>query len=81
LELTRRGLKHDTGLLAAGRNRERLTRIILEQEAAYLGNLAKVNELVEDVKRARRKAKDEKRRQAEAIREKFQHDAEKFIGE
>ena len=49
-------------------------------QTAYFNNLARVNSLVETVKRDRRIAKDDRRRNAEAEREKYQHDAEKFIG-
>ena len=58
-----RKLKYDVSPLAQSRARERMLRIITDQEDAYLANLEKINELVENVKKDRREKKDEKKRE------------------
>jgi Leucine-rich repeat (LRR) protein len=79
MEMANRHLKYESGLMAGSRNRERLLKILNDQEAAYLDNLSKINEMVENVKRDRRMKHDEAKREAEAVRDKYMHDAEKFI--
>ena len=61
-EFQKRGLKYDPSPLAQSRARERLNRIITDQEDAYLENLKKINDIVENVKKDRRQKKDDKKR-------------------
>lgn len=77
-EFTRRKLKYDSSLLAAARNRDRLYRIVTDQEEAYLANLQRINEVVENVKNSRRHKTEEKKRAAGAHKEKLLNDAHKF---
>lgn len=77
-EMAKRKLKHDSNILAAPRNRDRLLRIITEQEVAYLNNLKGINEIVENVKKARRQKNDDKKRAANAHKESLMNAARKF---
>jgi hypothetical protein len=74
-----RGLKHEGGVFADSRNRERLTRAMVGVEEMYTSNLRKINSIVDHVKRSRRMKKDEKRHAAEAHREVLLHEARKFM--
>jgi hypothetical protein len=81
-EMTKRHIKYEKGavnIMAASRNRERLLKILNDQEQAYMNNLGVINDMVENVKRDRRLKHDTNKREAEAIRDKYLHDAEKFI--
>ena len=73
-EMRRRMLKFDSGVFAEGRNRERLSRALLEVESAYLATVARIGDVVERVKQDRRRRKDEKRRAQEVHREKLLHE-------
>lgn len=75
----KRKLKFDGGLMTQARNRDRLYRIVTDQEEAYLSNLSKVLEMVEKVKRTRRQKKDDSKREKAAKQEALMHQAEKFI--
>jgi len=77
-EMKRRKLKYDSNILAAARNRDRLYRIITDQEVAYLDNLKKINEVVENIKRVRRQKSDDRKRAANAHKESLLHAAHKF---
>ena len=77
-ELLKRGLRRDGGLFGAARNRERLTRITADVEAAYKENLEGVLTFVDRIKQERRSRKDQKRREQEAFREKLLHEALRF---
>ena len=77
-EFTKRKLKYDPSPLAQARLRDRMYRIITDQEDSYMANLAKINELVEDVKKDRRHKKDEKKREKAGVKEALLHEAAKF---
>ena len=77
-EMKKRKLKYDSNLLAVARNRDRLYRIITDQEVAYHENLKKINEVVENIKRNRRQKSDERKRAANAHKESLLHAAHKF---
>jgi hypothetical protein len=79
-ELKKRGMKFDLSSLGLGRNRDRLLRVINDQEKAYKDNLGRMSAVIEQVKSDRRQRKDEKKREASAFKDKIQHDADKFIG-
>lgn len=79
LELTQRKLKFDSGPMGASRNRDRVNRLVSDQEVAYLDNVAKVNGLIENVKKDRREKKDAKKRDQAAYRDQLQHAAALFI--
>jgi len=53
-------------------------RIITDQEDSYMENLAKINDVVEEVKKFRRHKKDEKKREKAATKEAMQHESAKF---
>ena len=72
-------MKFEVGVFAQGRNRDRLSRAMETVEAAYLENLKKANQVVENVKSERRIKKDKKRSDFEAHRAKLLHEANKFI--
>lgn len=80
-EMEARRLKTDGGMFAESRNRERVSRFIVEREELYLRSLGAVNAFVEQMKADHRKHKDEVRREKEANREKLLHEANKFIAE
>jgi len=77
-EMKRRKLKYDSNILAVARNRDRLYRIITDQENAYLDALSKINPIVEDIKKARRLRSEAKKREANAHKESLVHAAHKF---
>lgn len=77
-EFKKRGLKYDPSPLAQSRARERLNRIITDQEEAYLENLKKINDIVENVKKDRRQKKDDRKRDKSAHKEAMLHNAAKF---
>jgi Leucine-rich repeat (LRR) protein len=77
-EFIKRGLKYDPSPMAQARARERLNRIITDQEDAYLDNLKKINDIVENVKKDRRQKKDDKKRDKGAHKEAMLHNAAKF---
>ena len=55
--------------MGASRNRDRLYRIITDQEVAYLDRLSKINDMVENVKvkRDRREKKDAKEKEISRV--------------
>lgn len=77
-EFLKRKLKYDPSPLAQARLRDRMYRIITDQEDSYMENLAKINDVVEEVKKHRRHKKDEKKREKAATKEAMQHEAAKF---
>lgn len=77
-EFEKRKLKYDPSPLAQARARERLMRIITDQEDAYLANLQKINDIVENVKKDRREKKDEKKRDKQSAKDAMLHTAAKF---
>ena len=78
-EMKKRGMKYESGVLAQGRNRERLFRMISDQELAYLKDLEMVSGLVEKVKMQRRQKKDEAKRRRDAEVDKIHHMFDKFV--
>eukprot|EP00605_Chrysophyceae_sp_TOSAG23-4_P000007 GSChrysophyteH1.ASY1.ANO1.7.1 assembled CDS len=77
-EFLKRKLKYDSSALAQGRLRDRMYRIITDQEEAYMANLEKINEVVENVKQHRRHKKDEKKREKAEEKSALLHSAAKF---
>ena len=77
-EFQKRNLKYDPSPLAQARARERLMRIMTDQEDAYLANLQKINDIVENVKKDRREKKDERKRDRQAAKDAMLHTAAKF---
>ena len=77
-EFMKRKLKFDPSPLAQARLRDRMYRIITDQEEAYMANLAKINDVVEEVKKQRRHKKDEKKREKAAAKEALEHENAKF---
>jgi Leucine-rich repeat (LRR) protein len=77
-EFVSRKLKYDPSSLAQARLRDRMYRIITDQEESYMANLAKINDVVEDVKQHRRHKKDEKKREKAGAKEALLHAAAKF---
>jgi hypothetical protein len=67
-------MKFESGVFAQARNRDRLTRFMADKEAAYLANLLKANEIVDEVKHDRRIKKDNHRKDQEAHRAKLLHE-------
>ena len=53
-------------------------RIMTDQEDAYIANLQKINDIVENVKKDRREKKDEKKRDRQAAKDAMLHTAAKF---
>lgn len=80
-EMENRGLNPESGMFAEGRNRERLSRHIVEREDLYLKALMEVTAFVEQLKADQRRKKDEARREKEAQKDRLMHEANKFIAE
>lgn len=78
-ELKKRGFKADLGSLAPGRNRDRVYRVISDQETAYLSTLETINNLIEEVKRRRRQKKDDAKNAKQAIIDSIQLKVKAFI--
>jgi hypothetical protein len=78
-EMGLRKMKYDGGNMAQGRNRDRLYRVIDDQEQSYLMNLSKINAIVEDVKKSRRQKKDDFKRERASHIAGIQQEATKFI--
>ena len=66
--------------MGAARSRDRLNRVIHEQEESYLQLLAKVADIAEKLKKDKRERKDERKREFEEFRAKLELDAAKFAG-
>jgi leucine-rich repeat protein SHOC2 len=77
-EITSRGLKYDGSALAKNRLRDRLYRVITDQENSYLENLKNINDIVERIKHDRREKKDERKREKQSQKDALMHEAAKF---
>jgi hypothetical protein len=80
-ELSKRKLPVERGLLAQGRNEERLLRHIADIESVYLANLVAISAFVDDIKQRVRKEKDARRVQSEQFKEQLHHHAARFVAE
>ena len=78
-ELKKRGFKQDLSSLAPGRNRDRIFRVITDQETAYLAGLENINNTVDEVKRRRRQKKDDAKSAKQAIIDSIQLKVKAFI--
>jgi len=74
-EMKARNMDSEVGMLGAGRNRDRLFRYLTTAEDEYLGNIARVNEVVEKIKKTRRELKDKKRNEIQEYRDALVHAA------
>ena len=78
-ELAARKLKFDKIALSEGRNRERLNRYVSDQEKGYFLSLSKVVGVIEEIKKEKRMAKEERKKEMAGAREKLLHEAQRFI--
>ena len=79
-EMKKRNMKNDYSFLGQGRSRDKLLRYVTEKLGLYNQNLSTILGLIEGVKSERRHHKDQKKREHASVRDKLQHEANKFIG-
>lgn len=79
VELRQRSMKGgSSGLMGLVRARDRINRMVQDQEDAYFSLLGRVAGLVEGVKKDRREKKDARRREFEEFKGKVELEAKKF---